>query len=198
MNGMPRPLEKRRIAALLLLIVLTGTLFRVAGLSSGYQRVDDYVVARQIAQNYLGDWRPDFVYYYPNFFDYIVAIALRGISALFRLVGVQRGPGLFPFSLEQILFAARLLSALLGSATILIVYAIGRRLYAAREGLIAAFLSSVAYIPILFSHQIALDVPMTFFFALSLYSCVLISQKRRWSDYALAGLLGGLALRTEY
>jgi len=198
MNGLPQPLEKRRIAALLLFIVLTGTLFRVAGLSSGYQRVDDLVVARQIAQNYQGDWRPDFVYYYPNFFDYIVAIVLRGVSVFFRLVGVQRGPDLFPFSLDQILFGARLLSALLGSATILIVYAIGRRLYSAREGLIASFLYSVAYIPILFSHQIALDVPMTFFFALSLYFCVLIAHRRRWSDYVLAGFVGGLAVATKY
>ena len=178
--------------------MLTGTLFRVAGLSSGYQRVDDYVVARQIAQNYQGDWRPDFVYYYPNFFDYIVAVCLRLVNALFRLVGVQRGPELFPFSIDQILFAARLLSALLGSATILVVYAIGRRLYSEREGLTAAFLYSVAYIPILFSHQIALDVPMTFFFALSLYFCVLIAQRRRWSDYLLAGVLGGLAVATKY
>ena len=178
--------------------MLTGTLFRVAGLSSGYQRVDDYVVARQIAQNYQGDWRPDFVYYYPNFFDYLVAVFLRLVNALFRLVGVQRGPELFPFTIDQILFAARLFSALLGSATILVVYAIGRRLYSEREGLTAAFLYSVAYIPILFSHQIALDVPMTFFFALSLYFCVLIAQRRRWSDYLLAGFLGGLAVATKY
>jgi 4-amino-4-deoxy-L-arabinose transferase-like glycosyltransferase len=198
MNGTAQPLEKRRIAALLLFIVLTGTLFRVAGLSSGYQRVEDIPVARQIAQNYQGDWRPDFVYYYPNLFNYIVAIALRGVSAFFRLVGVQRGPGLFPFSPDEILFAARLLSALLGSATILVVYAIGRRLYSARDGLIAAFLFSVAFIPILFSHQIVLDVPMSFFYAVSLYFCVLIAQKRRWLDYALAGFLGGLTVAAKY
>lgn len=198
MDAAPQPPEKRRIAALLLLIVLTGTLFRVAGLSSGYQRVDDIPVARQIMQNYLGDWRPDYVYYYPNFFDYIVAVVLRGVSAAFRLVGVQRGPGLFPFSLDQVLFAARLLSALLGSATILVVYAIGRRLHSEREGRLAAFLFSVAFIHILFSHQIVLDVPMTFFYGLSLYFCVLISQRGRWSDYALAGFVGGLAVATKY
>lgn len=198
MSSPPVPLKKQPIALLLLLIVLTGTLFRMAGLSSGYQRVDDVPVARQIERNYQGDWRPDFVYYYPNFFDYIVAVVLRGVSASFRVVGVQRESGLYPFSLDQILFAARLLSALLGSATILVVYAIGRRLYAAREGLIAAFLFSVANIHILFSHQIALDVPMTFFYALSLYCCVLIAQKRRGKDYALAGLLGGLAVATKY
>jgi hypothetical protein len=198
MSGLLPPLKKRQVAGLLLLIVLTGTLFRVAGLSSGYQRVDDVPVAKQIQTNYLGDWRPDVVLYYPNFFDYIVALGLRGVSAFFRLVGVQREAGLYPFSLDQILFAARLLSALLGSATILLVYAIGRRLYAARQALIAAFLYSVAYIPILFSHQIALDVPMTFFYAVSLYYCVLIAQKRRWSDYALAGLWGGLAVATKY
>ncbi len=198
MSLTPQPLERRRVAALLFLVVLTGTLFRVAGLSSGYQRVEDLTVARQILQNYLGDWRPDFVYYYPNFFDYLVAVFLRAVNAFFRLVGVQRGPGLFPFSLDQVLFAARLLSALLGSATILVVYAIGRRLDSAREGLLASFLFSVAFIPILFSHQIVLDVPMSFFYGVSLYFCVLIAKKKRWSDYALAGFFGGLTVATKY
>jgi hypothetical protein len=138
------------------------------------------------------------VYYYPNFFDYIVAVVLRGVSAFFRLVGIQRGPGFFPFSLDQVLFAARLLSAILGSATILVVYAIGRLLYSAREGLLASFLFSAAFIPILFSHQIVLDVPMSFFYALSLYFCALIAQKRRWRYYGLAGFFGGLTVAAKY
>ena len=198
MNGAPKPLKNSQVFAILLLILITGTLFRVAGLSSGYQRVEDIPVASQIQRNYLGDWHPDVVLYYPNLFFYIVALALRGVSASFRLVGVQRDAGLYPFSPDQILFAGRLISALLGSATILLVYAIGRRLFDARRGLIAAFIFSTAFIPILFSHQIVLDVPMTFFYTLSLFGCVLIAQRRRWSDYALAGFLGGLAVATKY
>jgi hypothetical protein len=198
MHGAPKPTKDRQVLALLLLILITGTLFRVAGLSSGYQRVEDVPVASQIQRNYQGDWRPDVVLYYPNFFHYVVALCLRCVAAFFRVVGVQRGVGLYPFSLDQILFVARLISALLGSATILLVFAIGRRLYDARRGLIASFLYSVAYIPILFSHQIVLDVPMTFFYAVSLYYCVLIAQRKRWSDYALAGLWGGLTVATKY
>ncbi len=190
--------KNRRLLILLLLIFLGGSFFRFWGISSAYERVDDIPVAKQIEQMYHGDWRPDPIYYYPIFFNYLVAIALRGLSAFACILGLHKGAAVFNLSFEQILFAARFLCALLGSLTILVVYAIGKKLYSAKEALLATFLFSVSFIHILFSHQIALDVPMTFFYALALYFSVLILKERRWRDYVLAGLCTGLAVATKY
>jgi 4-amino-4-deoxy-L-arabinose transferase-like glycosyltransferase len=190
--------NNRRLLILFLLIVLAGSFLRFWGISSVYQRVDDIPVAKQIEGMYHGDWRPDPVYYYPIFFNYLVAIALRGLSALAWLVGLHKGAAVFDLTFEQILFAARFFCALLGALTILVVHAAGKRLYPAWEALLATFLFSVSFIHILFSHQIALDVPMTFFYALALYFSVLIFKERRWRDYIFAGLCSGLAVATKY
>ncbi len=198
MQDRSRLFDKKYLFPLLLAVLLVGTFFRFWGISSVYQRVDDIPVARHIEMMYHGDWRPDLVYYYPIFFNYIVAIFLRGLSALMRLVGIHKAAGVFPFSFDQILFTARFFSALMGSLTILVIYAIGKKLYSAREGLLAAFLFSVSFIHILYSHQIVLDVPMTLFYALALFFCARILIERRWPYYVLAGLLGGLAVATKY
>lgn len=193
-----RFLRGHSFLVLILLIVLTGSFFRFWGISSIYQRVDDIPVAKQIETMYYGYWKPDPVFYYPIFFNYIVAVSLRCLSGILGFLGVHQDAGLFEYSFDQILFAARFMSALLGSLTILLVYAIGKKLYSAKEGLLASFLFSVSFIHILYSHQIVLDVPMTFFYALALYSCALILKKRRWKDYFLAGFSSGLAVATKY
>jgi len=198
MDSQPGKRETRRLLIFLLLIVLGGSFLRFWGFSSVYQRVDDIPVAKHIERMYHGDWRPDPVYYYPILFNYLVAIALRGLSALLHVFGLHKGAGMFSLTFEQVLFAARFFCSLLGSLTILAVYAIGKKLYSARDALLATFLFSFSYIHILFSHQIALDVPMTFFYALALYFSVLILNERRWRDYVLAGLCSGLAVATKY
>jgi hypothetical protein len=193
-----RLLKDRGFLILLFLIVITGSFFRFWGISSVYQRVDDIPVAKQIETIYNGYWKPDPVFYYPIFFDYIVAISLRCLSGILGFLGVHKDAGLFKFSFDQILFAARVISALLGSLTIVLVYAIGKKLYSVKEDLLASFLFSVSFIHILYSHQIVLDVPMTFFYALALYFCALLLEKRRRRDYFLAGFAGGLAIATKY
>lgn len=191
-------LERHGFFIVLLLILASGTFLRLWGVSSVYQRVDDIPVARHIERIYHGDWRPDPVYYYPIFFNYIAAVILRGLSGFLSLIGVHGGPGLFEFSFDQILQIARIVSALMGAFTIIFVYAIGRRLYSRGQALLASFFFSVSFIHILYSHQIVLDVPMTFFYALALLFCARLLGKRRWWDYGLAGLTCGLAVATKY
>ncbi len=198
MNSPPGRRSLRSIWIVLLFIFLTGSFYRFWGLSSVYHRVDDIPLARHIERMYHGRWEPNPVYYYPAFFNYIVAAGLRVGSAI---LSVRSGPDverLYPFRFDQILLVARLLSAFLGSLTILLVYAIGKRLYGVSEGLLAAFFLSVAVIPIIYSHQIVLDVPMAFFFALAFFFCAALLEKRRWRDYLLAGFACGLAVATKY
>jgi 4-amino-4-deoxy-L-arabinose transferase-like glycosyltransferase len=198
MDNLSSSLNRSLILVILLAIILSGAFYRFWGLSSVYQRVDDIPLAKHTERIYHGDWRPNPVYYYPIFFNYLVAVGLRGLSALLKLRGAYRGAGLYPFTFDQILLAARLSSALLGSLTILLVYAIGKKLYSNKNALLASFLFSVSFIHIIYSHQIVLDVPMTFFFALALYFCTRLFGQRKWLDYILAGLACGVAIATKY
>ncbi len=190
--------RKRGVWVLLLLIFVTGAVYRFWGLSSVYQRVDDIPLARHIERIYNGHWEPNPVYYYPVFFNYLVAGGLRAVSLVVDIAGAHPGKGLYPFSFDQVLLAARLLSAFLGSLTILLVFAVGRRLFGTNTGILSAFFFSVAIIPIVYSHQIVLDAPMTFFFALAVFFCSALLEKRGWPEYLLAGFACGLATATKY
>jgi hypothetical protein len=179
-------------------IFLAGWTLRVWGTSSAYQRIDDIPVAKQIFYVYQGDWSPDPLLFYPIFFCYIVGVLLRIVSWFLSFLGVHGNAGLFEFTVDQVLLAARLVSATMGALTILIVFKIARKLFSEAAALAAAFFLAVSFVHILYSHQIVLDVPMTFFYAAALYFCVLILKEGRWPHYLAASFFAGLATATKY
>lgn len=183
---------------ILILIIITGAFLRFWGLSSVYQRVDDIPVARSILTIYHGDWRPDPIYFYPIFFNYLVALIMHVLSFLANVLRLKAEPGLYPFSLDEALTIARIVSALLGSMTILIVYSLARRWLSQVQALLVAIIFSFSFIHIIYCHQIVLDGPMTFFYFLSFYFCFLIFKEGRASHYLLAGIFAGLAIATKY
>lgn len=194
-----RALASKKMPLILIgLIFLLGAWLRFWGLASVYQRVDDLPVARSILTIYHGDWRPDPIYFYPIFFNYLVALAMHGLSFLFNILRIKAEPGLYPFTLEEALTIARIISALLGSLTILIVYSLGKRWLSHVQALLVSLIFSFSFIHIIYSHQIVLDGPMTFFYLLSFYFCFLILQKGKTIHYFLAGLFAGLAIATKY
>jgi hypothetical protein len=179
-------------------LFLAGLALRLWGISSVYQRVDDIPVAKQIYAVYQGYWSPDSFLFYPMFFCYVVGFLLRFISLALGFLGVHSGPGFYDFSLDQVLFIARSVSATMGGLTILTVFKIGKKLFSEKTGLAAAFFFSLSFIGILYGHQIVLDVPVTFFYALSLYFCVMVLKEGRWRHYLGAALFAGLAVATKY
>lgn len=183
---------------LLILIITAGAFLRFWGLASVYQRVDDIPVARSILTIYQGDWRPDPIYFYPIFFNYLVALIMHVLSFLANVFRLKAEPGLYPFSLDETLTIARVVSALLGSMTILIVYSLARRWLSQVQALLVALIFSFSFIHIIYCHQIVLDGPMTFFYFLSFYFCFLIFKEGRTIHYLLAGLFAGLAIATKY
>ena len=179
-------------------IVLAGLALRVWGVSAVYQRIEDVPMARQIFAVYQGYWSPDPLLFYPMFFNYIVGVLLKIASAILTLLGRNPSPGLFEFSLDQVLLAARLASAAMGTLTIFVVFKIGKRLFSEKTALAAAFFFSLSFVHILYSHQIVLDVPMTLFYASAFYFCVRILRDGRWPHYLLAAFFAGIAVATKY
>ena len=92
---------------------------------------------------------------------------------------------------------ARCFIVLFGSATLYLIYLIGKDNYGRRVGLLssfflmATFLHAIYYIP-------KGEIPTTFFICLSFIYILTIYRENKLKDYILAGIFAGLALGTKY
>lgn len=101
-------------------------------------------------------------------------------------------------SMESFIIACRNFQAVMGAATTVVVYFIGRRVYGSLAGLVAAFLLMIFPAHILYSHVATGDV----FFTLLVMIVLLLSldllrhMQRRY--YIAAGIVSGFAIATNY
>ncbi len=88
----------------------------------------------------------------------------------------------------------RFLSGFVDLISVALIYAIGKRLYNARVGLLAAFLTATAVMPIQQSHFFTMDNWAAMFSTLTVYYAVRASEQgERWRWWALFGVALGLA-----
>ena len=99
---------------------------------------------------------------------------------------------------EGVAFAGRLLMALLDTFTIFLLFLLGRRLYGASAGLLAATLYAFTAQAIQLSHFFAMDPASTTFVVLAVYGSVLMVQERSWRGVFLAGVGAGLAIAAKF
>lgn len=184
----------------LILIVAAGALLRLFpiwfGLPYGLARPDEEVSTRVAARMLTGDFNPRF-FHWPSFtFDLF--------AALYALAGVPRrvltGNSGLTYA-EQVLIG-RAAVACAGTATLVVLFRLGRRVADETTGLIAAALLAVAVLHVRESHFAMTDVLMTFWVTASL-SLLLraVDESERPSAltwYTAAGLSGGLATSTKY
>jgi 4-amino-4-deoxy-L-arabinose transferase-like glycosyltransferase len=149
-----------------------------------------------------GDFDPDF-FNYPSLYIYLAYFAHLIYSGL--------GFG-HPFPIAQpqvwmlmhdILFSARLVTAILGAATVPLVFLIARQIGGAKLGVLAALLLALAPGVVQHSHFATVDVPATFFVTLCLWLSTRALRedgKIAWKIRQLlwAGLVAGLAAATKY
>ncbi|MCC7043923.1 MAG: glycosyltransferase family 39 protein [Acidobacteria bacterium] len=98
--------------------------------------------------------------------------------------------------------AGRALTATLGTVTLVAVYRIGRRLHSPAAGVAAAIFLAVAPFAVRDAHYVKLDVPAAFMIALAHVSLARLAvdgdAASRVRPWLLAGVLGGLAVSTQY
>jgi hypothetical protein len=99
---------------------------------------------------------------------------------------------------DGVAFAGRLLMALLDTFTIFLLFLLGRRLYGASAGLLAATLYAFTAQAIQLSHFFAMDPASTTFVVLAVYGSVLMVQERSWRGVFLAGVGAGLAIASKF
>jgi len=152
-------------------------------------------------QFWSGDLNPHF-FAWPALNFYMVSL----LYGLIYLSGLLRGTfhsisDLFAsFSSDPTPFylMGRILAASLSTATVGLVYLLGKRAYSIATGLIGALFMAFAPLHVEESHYALLDVPCTFFILLSSIFILSVSIKGRRQDYLLAGFLTGLATATKY
>jgi 4-amino-4-deoxy-L-arabinose transferase-like glycosyltransferase len=191
-----------RIGPLLLLTILLASLGpRLWGSGFGlpaytlYHPDEHALVDRAAEILWTGDWNLH-RFNYPPFYAYVQA----GGYATYFLWGASQGSWdqIMPFALPKYYQIGRLITALFGTLTILIVYLVGREVRGKRSGLLAAALLGGCYLHVIHSHYATFDVMLAFLVALALLFSVLIQERRQAKWYFLAGLSAGLAGATKY
>lgn len=117
---------------------------------------------------------------------------------LLKIVGSIMGNFYPPFaSYEQINLVGRFMSGLFDIGTIFLIYALGKKLFLQKVGLIGAFFYSISVFPIQTAHFFAVDTMLTFFIFSTIYSIILFYEKPTIKKALLVGLLFGASLATK-
>ncbi len=140
-------------------------------------------------------------YNYGAFYFYLVSFA-QTLAQGWGLIHAApaQNPTWAQTASEQagLFLTGRVVTALLGTATIWVVFALGSRCFGRRAGLWAALLYALAPLAVVHAHFLTVDVPATFFVALALLWAVRLLTEPRWKEYILAGVWCGLAAATKY
>jgi len=195
----------RKKTAVLFFILLAAALLRIWGVGFGLPdpecRSDETEIVFRAVRMATGDLNPHY-YVYPAFYMYL-NFGLYLIYFFFLyLTGEAAALGAllhrYFFDPSPYLLIARTGTAVLGTATVYIVYRMGRKIGGGIAGLSAAALLAFCYLHGRDSHFAVTDVPSTFFIAFSLYYIIDMYREKRMRFYVLAGLTAGLATAVKY
>lgn len=92
----------------------------------------------------------------------------------------------------------RVLSAQLDTGTVVLTFALGRRLYGARVGLLSSAFVALMLLHVQQAHFVTVDTYLVFFITAALLSAVRLAECGRLLDGCLAGLWAGMALGTKF
>jgi len=95
---------------------------------------------------------------------------------------------------DGVYLAGRAVSAIMDLLCVVLIYAIGARLYDRRVGLLGALLLSFTVLDIQQAHYFTVDTTTTFLVTLALYLAVRVAQGDSWRHRILLGLAFGLAV----
>jgi 4-amino-4-deoxy-L-arabinose transferase-like glycosyltransferase len=179
-------------------IVLLGFAARVWSVSAGLPHAvgidEPAVVDRALRILTTGSWNV-------HAFDYpSLVIYLHAMVAIVRfMAGAVRGEwrSLQDYDITAVFIAGRIVTAAIGTATVWLVYDIGRRLHSPALGLVAALELAVLSLHVRESHFVLTDVPVTALAALT----ILLTIRARTGHAAahfVGGAAGGLTAAAKY
>jgi 4-amino-4-deoxy-L-arabinose transferase-like glycosyltransferase len=186
-SASPRSLPPDAWGTALLLIGAAGFALRFIGLAWGLpyeMHPDEPVILATVERMSWGSLNPGF-FIYPGFFMYQVFLLSR---VVFGMGGEH----------ADLIYAARVLTAMYGWLTIGFVYLLGTRLGGRRLGTIAAGLVALMGALTLHAHYAVTDTPSTALATATVWLSVRAWQRRSYGELAAAAALAGLAVSTKY
>ena len=207
--------HKRKYLLALLLILALGLFLRLWRLDYGQElpylaHTDEptqYNPAIRIIKE--SDWNPHF-FNYPSLTIYIDTLVFYGAYGVGKLTGTytslqdlqtirtaQMAVG--RVGNPELLLLGRATTAVMGTATIVLVYALARRLSKRPwAGLLAALVLAISMPHVRLSHYMTVDVIATFFAVACVTGCTLAIGRGQSRYLWLAALCGGLAASSKY
>lgn len=169
------------------------------GLPYSFLNVDESTVLPKAFGAARGGLNPQF-FYYPSFFFYLVgAVYLLATPVLWLMRDANPlATASFVVDPGPYFLLGRLVSAAAGTASVYLLYRLGREAFGRPAGLVAALLLAVAPLHVAYSHMAVTDVTAT---ALSLLAFLLLLRAARGAGIRLllaGALAAGLATSTKY
>ena len=200
MRMVPKP------AVTLVLILLAGLALRLHGIDYGLPHLYDFdepnVVHKATVMLATRDFNPHWFGHPGTTAIYLVSVLYGVVYVAGLVVGAFANTGDFRalYYTDPTLFylSGRILFAVIGTSTILLLYAIARRMFNAKTGLVAAFFLAVSPLHVYYSKLIRSDILMTFLVLVAFWFSLQILARRTWSGYVLAGFFAGLSIATKY
>lgn len=190
----------------LLAVLFSALLLRLWGVGHGLPHiysVDEPALVRSVMglrfdlNPHHFDW-PHFHFYFGYFF-FVLLVKFRALLQILNLRPLIESLVPIFWQDPQIFYLEmRVISALMGAATVGLVYLIGKRLFNRKTGLLAATFLAVYPFHNEISHYALLEAPLTFWITLSFLFSVLIFKNGRSRNCLLAGLFAGLAASAKY
>jgi 4-amino-4-deoxy-L-arabinose transferase-like glycosyltransferase len=180
------------------LALLTAALLRFWALSQGIGfnpgADEPEVMERAVRMMKTGDFNPHF-FDYPGLYMYVEA----AVSVTRFLAGAVQGKwaGLAQAPTEDFYLWARAMTALLGTATVWVVYRAALR-WGPQTALLAAALIAVMPLHVRESHYVLTDVPMTCVVMVTFLLSLRAHERATVAAFALAGASAGLAGALKY
>src|ERR1700694_1797740 len=189
-SSAPSPSRPPRVAAGAVIgLFLVAAALRLWGINFGlpalYRPDEDVTVGRAmgvlhgILNPHFADW--------PHLYFYVAAAWL----APFRLLGLVSDPA-------SGYLGIRVLDALLGCLTVLVVFEFGRRAYGWLAGVFGAAALAVAFLHVRDSHCATLDIPLTLACVATLYVAYRTIQSRGLRPMLINGISLGVAAMLKY
>ena len=164
------------------------------GIPYAVQVDEPEIVERAFTMVRAGSLHPHF-FDYPGLFIYVhvVVVIIRfiagALSGEWSALGQATGGSFYLWS--------RVVTAMFGVATVLLVYQVGMR-WGGRHALLAAGLMAVLPLHVRYSHFVLTDTPLTFFVTLTLLLSLAAHERGTLGGFVWAGGAAGLAAATKY
>jgi Dolichyl-phosphate-mannose-protein mannosyltransferase len=206
--GRPDPTGRSTAAVVMSAILMLAFALRVLGLDFGLPAVynpDEVSIMSRALAFAKGDLNPH-NFLYPTFYFYVLFGWVGGYFAIGRLLGLI--PSLDAFQTQffvdptGIYLAGRSLSVVCGVVSVVLVYALARRLSGRIAGLSAALFIASAPFAVRDAHYVKHDIPATLAVLAAYLAIVGLddagtdSRRRRW--LVAAGAACGVAFSTHY